>query len=1153
MRNATIAKKMLWTLLAANVGYIAGAQAQDGYAHLAANRTPFNRDAGNNNQSNLPAEKTLFDVLKELNQKKGVYFLFSNPELAKKTITTPVDLNKDVERVLRDVLKSAGLKYKKLSPNTYVITDGKDEKKTSDALPPAMVDQLAAGQPDVSVLKAFAETITGRVTTATGQPVANASVAIKGTSRGTSTNENGVFAIQADKGDIIIISSVGYTSQMITVGEDKDLVVFLEAANQQMNEVVVTALGVKKEARRLGYSTAKVDGDELTKAREINVGNALVGKVAGVNSTAPLTGPGGSSRVTIRGNSSLNVNANNQPLYVINGIPMNNDNLGSAGKWGGADLGDGLSSINPDDIDEMTVLKGGAAAALYGQRGRNGVILITTKSSKGKKALGIEFNSNAMWDKANDFRDFQTTYGQGKYNLKPETANAAMESGLLSWGAKLDGTPSYIFDGSQQPYTYVSGDNYKAFYNTGSTYSNTLALSGGSDNVGFRLSFGDVRNKGIYPNSKYNRNNVNLDLNFKLNEKWSGMANVTYAKEVGQNRTGLSDAPGNGNYAIGFLPPNVNANFLAPGYDERGKEIEFNASEWTTNPYFASAKFENDTRKDRILGVAALRFAPVEWLYFQARIANDFFAFNAHQITPTGTAYKPGGELNNESSNTFNEMNADLLVGFNKEIVKDLTLGITAGANLLRMNGKNIAVNANGLAFPYLYNPTAATSRGATVFEPRREVQSIYGAAELSYRNTFFLNFSDRNDWSSTLPPGNNSYNYPSISGAYIFTEHLKSRILTFGKIRAGFAKVGSDAAPYQTKLYYSTNGAVTSQPIGQMPNSIPNAALEPLQVQELEIGADVKFFNNRLFAEFSWYNKQTLNDIVNGTTSLTSGYADAVVNVGKLENKGVELMVGGTPVKTKNFRWTSTFNYANNKSKIVSLAEGQYFMDMAQSRTEYGYIHQRVGLPYAQVMGFDFKRNAKGDLVLNGSGYPLPADTLVALGTGVQPITGGWSNEFVYKNWALAFLIDFKSGGVIYSGTDAVAYSSGLHKKTLEGREEGIDVSGVDEAGNPKTAHLNAQDYYNQLFKISALQVNDASFIKFRSLSLSYNFPARILKNKVQGLSISLVGRNLFYISRKTDNIDPESNYNNSNAQGLEYAALPSVRSYGLNLNIKF
>jgi len=475
---------------------------------------------------------------------------------------------------------------------------------------------------------------------------------------------------------------------------------------------------------------------------------------------------------------------------------MNNSNLGNAGMWGGADLGEGLTSINPDDIEDITVLKGGAAAALYGQTAKNGVILITTKSGKGKKGVNVELNSNVQLDRINNFLDFQNVYGQGTLGAKPVDATSASNTGMSAWGAKLDGTSVPIFNGQTKPYS-DQGDNLNRFYETGTTYTNTLAIAGGNDNGNYRISMGDLRNNSVYPNSKYIRNTANLDLNYKLSTKWTGQASIIYAKETGKNRTNLSDAPGNGNYGILLLPPNVNAEYLAPGYDSAGNEIQFSSDAFTTNPYFAAAKFQNNTSKNRMFGVASLRFAPVSWAYIQARVGNDFFSFNATQITPTGTAYRKAGSLDNEIDRFYNQLNTDVLVGVNNNITKDLTFSFTAGANLLQERQRINTINASGLAFPFLYNPGAATTRSANTSTPRKDVRSVYGDLELAYKNFLFITATDRNDWSSTIPVKNNSYNYPSVNASYVFSEQLKASWLSFGKLRLGYSQVGADADPF--------------------------------------------------------------------------------------------------------------------------------------------------------------------------------------------------------------------------------------------------------------------------------------------------------------------------------------------------------------------
>lgn len=1090
--------------------------------------------------------QSLIDVLRDLNRRKGVFFLYSEENMSQRLVNPVRDINDDVEKILEEVLKNTGLKHRKISDNTFVILNATEKsRRNNDYIKAELLD------PDDNPVNALLP-LAGKITDSHGQPLTGVSIRIKGTNKGVTTNARGQFFLEAMKGQTLVASYIGYDQHEYVITNDHAILISLELANKEMTEVIVTALGIRKESKQLGFSVSKKSGEEFTTAREINLGNALVGRVAGVNSSSPLTGPGGSSRVTIRGNSSLSFD--NQPLYVINGIPMNNDNLGSAGKFGGADFGDGICSVNPDDIDELVILKGSAAAALYGQRGRNGVIIITTKSGKGKKALGIDLNSNMMVDVINDFTDFQDKYGQGFEGIKPNDQASALLSGLYAWGAPLDGSPTTLFDGQLHPYAAVGKNNLHEFYKTGGTLSNTLAISGGNETGNFRVSFGDLRNQSVYPHTRYNRNNVTLDLNYKLSDKWSGLVNASYIKETGKNRSNLSDAPGNGNFAIAFLPPNVRASYLSPGYDNLGNEIQYNDLAFNTNPYFAAAKFRNNTGRDRILGVASIRYSPFTSTYIQARIANDFFSFNASSITPSGTAYKPSGTINLERSYDYNELNVDILAGFRKDITPDINLDVTAGANLMKMHSSVLDISADGLAFPFIYNPGTASARSINLTAPRKEVQSVYASLAISFRDALFLTVTDRNDWSSTLPKDRNSYNYPSANVSWLIPATLRPAWLNYAKMRAGYAMVGGDAPIFATALYYNILGSVNGNPIGNLDNEVPNQGLEPLKVTELEWGTELKFLQGRLFADIAIYNKKTQNDIVATTVSVASGFTSALVNMGTIRNRGIELEFGGLPVKTSKFSWTTSLNYANNRNRVLTLANGQSSMQVqnGESRTERGFIRHIVGLPFSQVMVYDIKRDVKGNPVIGANGW-LASDQLTAKGTGIHPVTGGWSNEFVYKQLSLSFLIDYKFGAVLYSGTNATAVQRGLLKETLEGRENGLTISGVDEQGDPVTKTISAQKYYNELYRISALQVYDAGFVKFRSLTLSYSVPARILRNKIAGLQFSLVGRNLFYIRKETPNIDPEANYSNSNAQGLEYAALPSVRSYGFNIHVKF
>lgn len=1089
-------------------------------------------------------KQPLLQVLKTLNKERGIFFLYAEENMSQKLVNVPAHWDDDLDQLLQEVLRSSGLKHKRISPNTIVILNNEEKGQREQVYYRADIAD--------DIIVPAVPPLTGRVTNAEGLPLPGASIAVKGSNKGTSSNVDGEFSIEARTGQVLLISSVGYQTLELPVQKTRKINAVLQLTEAEMEEVVVTALGITREQRSIGYSATRLTGDAFTEAREINLGNALAGLVAGLNSSAPLTGPGGSSRVTIRGNSSLSFD--NQPLYVVNGIPINNDNLGSAGKFGGADFGDGIVSLNTDDVEEITVLKGGAAAALYGQRGRNGIILINTKKGKVSKELVTEWNSNLVAERINDFTNWQQQYGQGFHGNKPADRASALMSGLYAWGAPLDGSLVPTFDGQLRPYAAVSKGNLHSFYKTGITATNTISVSGGTENARFRASLGDLRSQSVYPKARFNRQNVQTDLQYRISEQWSGQANISYVREVGKNRSNLSDAPGNGNFAILFLPPNIRAGYLAPGYDANGQETQFNDNAFNTNPYFASSRFSNDTYRDRVLGVTSVRYQPVAWLYVQARLAHDFFAFNASSVTPPGTAYKPSGTINLERTYTYNETNADILVNAKRDLGKKFQLNIMAGANLLHMRARVLDITADGLSFPFIYNPGSANTPSPNLVKPRKEVQSLYGAVELAYKKKLFLSLTDRNDWSSTLPRGKNSYNYPSASASWLFKDDPASAVFNEGRLRAAYSLVGGDAPIFSTRQYYSIMGEINGTPIGNIGNEIPNQALEPLKVRELELGTAWRFFHNRLMVDIAWYNKHTLNDIVAATVSVTSGYSSALLNVGQIRNRGVELLLGGTPVMHQKFAWKTSFNFARNESEIIRLANKQHSMQVlnGESRTERGFIRHIVGLPFSQIMVYDIKRNAQGQPVLGANGLQA-SDALVARGTGIHPVTGGWGNEIRWNRFQFSFLIDYKFGAHLYSGTNATAVQRGLDPLTLEGRETGVLVKGVDAQGHEVERLIPAQQYYEGLYRISALHVYDAGFVKFRSASISYTRNIRLSARKEGRMKISLVARNLFYMYKATPNIDPESNYSNGNAQGLEYAAMPGTRSYGINLQLRF
>ena len=1012
----------------------------------------------------------------------------------------------------------------------------------------------------------LAQMVSGKVTdAATGESLLGVTISEAGTRNGTITDVNGAYSIRLTNANATLnFSLVGYAPVSIAVGGRTAIDISLESGTN-IDEVVVTALGIRKEAKKVGYSVTSVDGASLTQARETNLINSLTGRVAGLNISSLASGPAGSSRITLRGNTSIS--GDNQPLFVINGVPMDNSNLGSAGLWGGADFGDGISSLNADDIENITVLKGATAAALYGSRAKNGVILITTKSGKARKGIGVEWTSNVQADLPMILTDWQQEYGQGTLGAAPATTPAenpeGKATGLLSWGAKLNGQQATEFDGVIRPYT-AKGTPAKDFYQTGFTHINTLGIEGGNELLNARFSLSHLGNTGIIPASELQRQNFNAGINVK-NGKLTAELKANYTRERADHRSNLSDSPGNPNFAITFLPINVDQSLLAgvdgEGSARDGTELGFNGNDFITNPYFGAYKFMNNSARDRILGAATIRYDLTSWLYIQGRIGQDFFSNRGTSVTPTGTEYDGDGGMT-ETSRRFSERNIEGLIGITHTFNENFGINLGFGANRMDRRSEIIWSYGNNFVIPYLYAITNAATSDFGYYLGRSRINSLFGFAELEFAHQFYLNLTGRNDWYSSLYNPTNpdlsdpAYFYPSVSASWVFSEAIGSSFLNYGKLRLGYASVGGDTDPYQTQLYYNIGGNINGNPLGNIVNgSIPNGALKPLSVKELEAGVELRMLNNRLGVDLTWYNKKASNDIVNASISTTSGYSSAVVNLGEITNTGVEGLVNLEILRSKNFGWSTSVNLGYNKSEVVKLTDDTTLVTLQvdQSRTLSAFIHQTVGLPFSNIKAFDYKRNADGEILLK-AGLPQQG-ALLDMGSGVHKITGGWNNDFRLGNFRLGVLIDYKFGGKIYSATNAYAYSLGVHQATLEGRGALIVADGIDEdTGDANKVGVEPQSYYGALSGISSLFVYDASFIKLRQLTLGYSIPASSLaRTGIQGLTISLVGRNLAILMKKTDNIDPESNYNNTNAQGLELAGVPPTRSVGLSLNVKF
>lgn len=1005
------------------------------------------------------------------------------------------------------------------------------------------------------------KTVNGVVKTSDGDPLIGVNVLEKGTGNGTVTDFDGNFSLNVSEGATLELSYTGYQTQEFTVGAQSYFDISL-SEGELLDEVVVTALGIERSERALAYSVTEIEGETLTTAREVHVGNALAGKIAGVNVTSPATGPGGSSRIVIRGNN--NISGNNQPLIVVDGVPINNDNLGSAGMWGGQDWGDGLSSVNADDIENVTVLKGNTAGALYGYRADNGVILITTKKGKAGQGIGVEFNSNFQAESFIDNFDFQREYGHGRMGIKPSNAEAAFANGLYAWGAPLDGSSVVQFDGVERPYS-DAGENLSRFYRTGSTFTNTLSLNGGGQNYNFRLSASNLDNEGIMPNSGLTKRTISTNTSATFGKLTASLSG-SFISDATKNRPRLSDSPGNANYTAWSLPASINIDDLKGdpdklGANEDGTELQFNDNVFVTNPWWATNQFESNNSKNRVFGNFRLAYQLTEGLSIQGKVGMDRFSEQRRSVEPYGTAYTAFGAVN-ESDRDVQEINLELLLNYKKDFTDNFGLNLFVGGNQQKNYSEQISIRGGNLIVPFLHTAKNGADQSFNYGLSRFQINSLFGSAEFSMASSLYLTVTARQDWFSSLtnPDGSASENsvlYPSVGLAYDLANGLNlPSVVDFAKVRASWASVGGATSPYQLGLLYevkgqghpSVNDPGSSVPLGGIStNTIPPLGLRPSKNNEFEIGFDTRLFKNKVRLDVAYYNRTTIDGILNASISPTAGYGSKVVNVGEVSNNGVEVLLNVTPVSNSKVNWDLGFNFSHNTNEVVSLltpeSDGESIR-LEESRTRSAYVHLVEGLPFSQVMGFPYQRDASGNILLDdASGLPLGGE-LMAFGTGVHPTALGIQNSFTFGDLTLGFLIDIRSGAVIYNATNAFGYLRGLHENTLEGRESGLGIIPGEEVEN----------YYSAVYGISEEFIQDASFGKLRELIVSYNLPKNALSFlPFKGGNISFAARNIAVLWKHTDNIDPESTYTSGNGQGLEMFGVPVTRSYGLNLSLKF
>jgi TonB-linked SusC/RagA family outer membrane protein len=1041
----------------------------------------------------------------------------------------------------------------------------------------------------MSLLVSAQKNITGVVRTASDAPVSEVSVQVKGTSRGTITNAKGEFSIPANTGETLVFSAVGFGTIEKKIGNDNTINVSLTEGAKELGEVVVTALGIKREQMALGYATQSINENQMTDARSNNWASALSGKVAGLNLSGTGSGPSGSVRINLRGDRSLLANQN-EALIIVDGVPINSRMSGSSvseaynagsGNDVPVDFGNGIADINPDDIESISVLKGPGATALYGSRAANGALIITTKSgSKKTKGIGVTLNSNYSINTVLKWPDYQYEYGQGVGKTFTPAANLYYSYGASPDGASTSGTSSAFgppFRGQQyfqyDPATEKQSatrlpwaphnNNITDFWQHGSTFTNSISLEGGNNNGTMRASVTHSKNEWIMPNTGFERITVALSGNQKISEKIRLNAKVNYTNKTSDNLP----ATGYNNQSIAyfmiFQNPNVDLEWYRPMWKKGKEQLEqiHPFSSFIDNPFLIAHEMLNSQNNHNIIATVSGNYSITKNLEFMLRSGVNYSTDERKQRRPYNTANFAQGYYR-ELNITKYEINSDALLTYKTSIGDRFSVSASAGGNLLRSRYNATNAYINGLVTPGVYK----LSNGLydIIFKPSHsnyDINSVYGFANFSYDDKIFLDVTGRNDWSSTLPKNNWSFFYPSVNTSFILSKLLPlPRQISYAKLRASYAQVGNGTQPYSTLKYYLLSDFPSS---ATADNTLYNTTLKPEISTSYELGLEMKFLKNRLGFDVGVYRTFTKNQIIPIRIDQSTGYAKAIVNAGEIKNQGVEVVLNGSPVKNKDFQWNTTITWSANRSKVLELAE-ELGGDKQQVIGTSGNasIIAEVGGQMGDIWGFGFVRTPDGQIVYKASdGLPERPATIQKIGNAYADWRGGIFNEFVYKNFRFNFLIDGQKGGMVYSQTHHKMMEQGKLKKSLPGREEGFIIGeGVvaDGAGfKPNAKKVTVGDYYADYYRRANVESNtfDASFIKLREVRLEYSIPAKVTgKLKLQQVSVALYGRDLAMIT-DFPVFDPETASLNGDTilPGAEIGQLPSTRTIGVNLNIKF
>ncbi|WP_055447721.1 SusC/RagA family TonB-linked outer membrane protein [Lacinutrix mariniflava] len=1018
--------------------------------------------------------------------------------------------------------------------------------------------------------------------------------------QGTTTNEDGFYTIEvSNQLSQLQFSYLGFKTQTITVSSNTQIDIKLTEDASALDEVVITALGLERDTKELGYAVQSLKSEDITEVKSVNFLDNLSGKLAGVTISQGATGVGSSSKITIRGEASF---SNNNPLFVVDGIPINNNTVfnftnEAAAGFQEIDFGNGAMEVNSDDIDEVSVLKGPSAAALYGSRASNGVIVIKTKDGKKTKGLGISINTSLFVDSAFRLPDFQNTYGQGnsgQFEYIDGLGGGVNDNISYSWGPQLDagvfvsqfdspvvldngtivrGGDTALYSGNAITPTELKSnpDNLKDFYKTGITTINNIAISNGFDKGDYRLSFTDLRSESIIPGVNLDRQTVATKLNFEPTENTTFSSSISYTNSSSDNRPSNGYGSENVNYSlVAWGPRSLNINNLQdywqPGL-EGVQQYSFNYT-FFDNPYFILYENRNSFNRDRVFGNLALKHEFSDNFSLQVRTGMDYSYENRQLIRAySSNRFQSGAYAEHDVS--YREVNTDFLFNYNNNF-GDFKLDFSFGGNRLDQKASTKQSQTVSLAQPGIYNlNNAASPIEVFQFESQKRINSFYGIAKLGYKDYLYLDITGRNDWSSALATpfsvDNTSFFYPSVSTSFILSNVAElPESISFAKLRASVAQVGNDTDAYQTSGAFVSQTPFNSEPTFSNQNFIPNADLKPESTTSYEFGADLRFLKDRLRFDFTYYNATTKDQIISLPIPISSGYEQQVVNGGKVQSKGIEIIAGITPIRTNDFSWNTTFNFATNTATIKELPQADGRLTLAYSRI-YDSQNQTVwfqveeGGKIGDFYGTGYLKNDNGQFIIDSNGNYIADNNLQKLGNYNPDFTLGWNNDFNYKNWKASFLFDWRQGGEIVSRTSALGNVGGQLAETEYRPDGGIVAEGVTETGEPNTVAISAESYYRQFYDRNHEENNvyDASYLKLRQFSIGYAFE---LKDGFLGLKeggtidLALIGKNLFVIT-ENPHFDPEqlAVQGTGFVSGVEDISYASSRSFGFKASLNF